>query len=232
MVNDFLSYGAKLAEYRCRTVSDIALPVRGVPAIQEGRMGMRFFLALGMLLVCATAALSQTLKIGDVLSISVLQDPKLDRQVIIDPSGQIAVPLAGHIRAAGQTPLALENILKAKLKPNYRDENLDVTVSLVAIAKPDLEDDLKPKFYVMGQVLNPGTFVVRQRTTLMQAIARAGGFGPYAAIARIQVRRQVGGIGTTSLFNYRAFEAGNDLSGDIDVHPGDVIIVPERGLLE
>jgi polysaccharide export outer membrane protein len=195
-------------------------------------MGMRFFLAMGILLVCVTGALCQTLKVGDQLSISVLQDPKLDRQVVVDPSGQIAFPLAGHIRAAGQTPLAIENILKSKLKDNYRDENLDVTVSLVSVAKPEVEEDLKPRFYVMGEVLKPGYYVVRQRTTLMQAIAVAGGFGPYAAKARIQVRRQVNGVETTSLFNYWAFEAGTDLSGDIVVRPGDVIVVPERGLFE
>ena len=193
---------------------------------------MRVFLALAIFLVGATAALAQQLKVGDTLSISVLQDPTLDRQVIIDPSGQIAFPLAGHIRAAGQTPLAIENLLKSKLKDNYRDENLDVTVSLVAIAKPDQDEDLKPRFYVMGEVLKPGPYIIRQRMNLMQAIAMAGGFGPYAAKARIQVRRRVDGVETNSLFNYRAFESGSDLSGDISVHPGDVIVVPERGLFE
>jgi len=179
-----------------------------------------------------TAASAQTLKVGDQLSVTVLQDSKLDRQVVIDPSGQIAFPLAGHVRAAGLTPLALENILKDKLKPNYKDENLDVTVSLLVAARPDLDDDLKPKFFVMGEVLKPGPYVVRKRTTLMQAIAIAGGFGPYAAKARIQVRRQVNGVETTSLFNYRSFESGADVSGDIDIRSGDVIVVPERGLLE
>ena len=53
-------------------------------------------------------------KPGDSLSITVLQDPKLDRNVVVDPSGEIAFPLAGHIRARGLTPLALENILKSK----------------------------------------------------------------------------------------------------------------------
>lgn len=194
---------------------------------------MRFLLAIGILVLGVTGAFSQTLKAGDQLSISVLQDPKLDRTVVIDPSGQIAFPLAGHFRAAGLTPQGVENILKSKLKDNYRDENLDVTVSLAVNATPPaIEEDLKPRFYVMGEVLRPGSFVVRQRINLMQAIALAGGFGPYAAKGRIQVRRQVNGVETTSMFNYRAFEGGYDLSGDITVHPGDVIIVPERGLLE
>src|SRR5437762_13401552 len=114
-------------------------------------MGMRLFLAVGMLLLSGTVALSQTLKVGDQLSISVLQDPKLDRQVTVDPSGQIAFPLAGHIRASGLTPQALENILKSKLASNYRDENLDVTVALLTAARPEApEEDLKPKVFVTG----------------------------------------------------------------------------------
>lgn len=194
---------------------------------------MRILLAILAFLAWGAPAFSQTLKAGDVLEISVLQDPKLDRRVIIDPSGQIVFPLAGRIRAAGTTPMAVENLLKAKLKNNYRDENLDVTVALAVVAKPEpIEEDLKPKIFVMGEVLKPGPYTVRRPTNLMQAIALAGGLGPYAAKARIQVRRQVNGVETTSYFNYRGFEDGNDLTGNIAIRPGDVIIVPERGLFE
>src|SRR5947199_2274789 len=86
---------------------------------------MRIILALLFCVGFATGALAQTIKSGDNLSISVLQDPKLDRQVVVDPSGQIAFPMAGHIRARGLTPQAIENIIKEKLKPNYKDETLD-----------------------------------------------------------------------------------------------------------
>src|SRR5215204_1803035 len=103
---------------------------------------MRLVLAFLLAAICGGVASAQTLKSGDNLSITVLQDPKLDRQVIVDPSGQIAFPIAGHIRARGLTPQAIENILKEKLKTNYRDEALDVTVALTGIAKPEpLEED-------------------------------------------------------------------------------------------
>jgi polysaccharide export outer membrane protein len=162
-----------------------------------------------------------------------LQDPKLDRQVVVDPSGQIAFPLAGHIRARGLTPQAVEHMLKEKLKSNYKDENLDVTVSFVTASKPDpVEDDLKPKIFITGEVLRPGSYIVRQRTTLMQAISLAGGLGPYAAKRRLQVRRRFGGDETIFVFDYRAYEAGADLEGNITLHAGDVIMVPERGLFE
>ena len=189
-----------------------------------------FLLALSFVLV-ATAASAGTLKVGDTLSVSVLQDPKLDRTVVIDPLGEIAFPLAGHIRVAGLSPVAVENLLKARLKPNYKDGDLDVTVALASIATPD--EDLKPKIFVTGEVARPGSYVVRQPTTLMQAIALAGGVGPFAAQKRIQVhRRAPGGDETIFMFNYSAYQAGLDLEGNIVLRAGDVIIVPERGLFD
>jgi polysaccharide export outer membrane protein len=195
---------------------------------------MRILLALLFLSGFGTVALAQTLKSGDNLSISVLQDPKLDRQVVVDPNGQISFPLAGHIRARGLTPQALENILKDKLKNNYKDENLDVTVAFLSTTKPEIpEEDLKPKVFITGEVIRPGSYVVRQKTTLIQVISLAGGLSPFAAKRRLQVRRRDGGGNETIFaFDYRAYEAGYDLEGNVALRPGDVIIVPERGLFE
>jgi polysaccharide biosynthesis/export protein len=196
-------------------------------------MTMRFLLAIVATLISVAFANAQTIKSGDSLSISVLQDPKLDRQVVVDPSGQIAFPLAGHIRARGLTPQALENILKSKLAGNYKDENLDITVALLNAAKPEPpEEDLKPKVFVTGEIIRPGSYVVRQRTTLMQAIALAGGLGPFAAKNRIQVRRRDAAGEQIFAFNYRAYEAGADVEGNVVLRAGDVVIVPERGLFE
>src|ERR1700712_4729541 len=130
---------------------------------------MRILIILLCLTCWIPTANAQTLKSGDTLSISVLQDPKLDRTVTVDPSGEIAFPLAGHIRARGLTPLALENILKAKLKNSYKDDNLDITVAVANAPKDIPEEDLKPKIFITGEALRPGPYIVRQRTTLMQA---------------------------------------------------------------
>jgi polysaccharide biosynthesis/export protein len=193
---------------------------------------MRIVISLLLLWAMASVAEAQTLQVGDTLSVSVMQDSKLDRTVIIDPSGQIAFPLAGHIRVQGLTPQAVENILRERLKSNYKDESLDVTVALVNAAKDVPEEDLKPKIFITGEILRPGSYVVRQKTTLMQAIALAGGLGPYAAKRRIMVRRRGGTGEDIFMFDYRAYEAGQDLEGNITLRPGDVVMVPERGLFE
>jgi polysaccharide biosynthesis/export protein len=67
---------------------------------------------------------------------------------------------------------------------------------------------------------------------LMQAIALAGGLGPFAAKNRIQVRRRDAAGEQIFAFNYRAYEACADIEGNVVLHAGDVIIVPERGLFE
>ncbi len=174
-----------------------------------------------------------TLKPGDTLAISVLQDPKLDRSVIIDPNGQIAFPLAGHITANGLTPQRLERILKARLQRNYKDDALDVTVALANAARPEIpEEDLKPKIFITGEVLRPGPYAMRQATTLVQALSLAGGLGPFAAKRRIQIHRGTGADETIFHFDYKAYEAGANLDANIPLQAGDVIIVPKRGILE
>jgi len=192
---------------------------------------MRILLALVLWLGCWSGAIAQSglLQPGDVISISVYQDPKLDRQVLIGPTGMIAFPLVGQIKAAGMTPSALESVLKARLKGKFTEEP-DVTVSLTA--EKALEEDLKPRVYITGEVLRPGYFVARTKIDVMQAIAMAGGFSPFAAKRRIQVRRKVNGVESIFVFNYDDFFSGANLDDNVRVRAGDVIIVPERGLFE
>jgi polysaccharide biosynthesis/export protein len=194
---------------------------------------MRILLALIFVALMSSAGSAQAIKSGDSLSISVLQDPKLDRTVLVDPRGEIAFPLAGHIRVRGLTATAVENVLKERLRNNYKDDSLDITVAVANAPKDIPEDDLKPKVFITGEVSKPGSYVVRQPTTLMQAIALAGGLGPYAAKNRIQVRRRASsGDETIFMFNYKAYQAGLDLEGNVTLRPGDVIMVPERRLFE
>src|SRR3974377_526944 len=115
---------------------------------------MRILLLVMLVFAClnATSAQAQTLQAGDLISISVYQDPKLDRQVLIGPTGMISFPLVGQIRAAGLTPSALEGIIKERLKGKFT-EPPDVSVALAATKV--LEEDLKPRVYITGQVLRP-----------------------------------------------------------------------------
>jgi polysaccharide biosynthesis/export protein len=192
---------------------------------------MRFLIFVMLLLGYASQAMAQSgaLQPGDPINISVYQDPKLDRTVVVGPTGMISFPLAGQIRAGGLTPAQLENVLRQRLKGRFTEEP-DVTVSLAALRTP--EEDLKPRLYITGEVLRPGYYVIRTKIDIMQAIALAGGFSPFAAKRRIQVRRKINGTESIFVFNYDDFFYGTNLADNVGLFPGDVVIVPERGLFE
>ena len=80
---------------------------------------MRISVVLICLAIWVSAADAENLKPGDALNITVLQDPKLDRSVIVDPSGEIAFPLAGHIRARGLTPRTRGPALSGSAGSNF-----------------------------------------------------------------------------------------------------------------
>jgi polysaccharide biosynthesis/export protein len=199
-----------------------------------------FAVSIGNISIPALAG-SYRLKAGDTLDINVWQDQKLNRQVVVAPDGYISVPLAGELRAGGRTAASVENELEGLLQKQYVDK-IDVTVSVAAIKEipplpepppaPPPPPPIDPSFFATGEVKKPGQFFFKTRTSLIQAIAIAGGLGPFAAEHRIKLRRNVNGVETLYDFDYDAFTSGVDLSGNMLIHSGDVIIVPEKGIFE
>src|ERR1022692_2317230 len=132
-------------------------------------MTMRVLLAVLLFCGFMTSAFAQLepLRPGDTLQISVWQDPKLDRKIVVRPDGMISFPLAGHIKAGGKTPQALEDVLRTRLQKNYSGQ-LDVTVSLADVNK-DEEAETKPRVYITGEVLKPGPYPIKPAINVMQA---------------------------------------------------------------
>lgn len=142
---------------------------------------MRGFLIflMGLMLAVAATAQAETYRLrpGDVLDVNVIQDPKLNRQIVVAPDGFVAFPLAGRFKAGGLTTSGVENALKAGLQKQFSTE-LDVTVSYIQSEKRELKEDKEAEWtvYVTGEVGKPGAFVVPKKApTVMQAIALAGG---------------------------------------------------------
>jgi polysaccharide export outer membrane protein len=187
------------------------------------------FLFLFSLLPSAFAQL-EPLHPGDTISITVWQDPKLDRKLVIGPDGMVSFPLAGHIKAGGMTTQSLEEALKKRLQKNYSGD-LDVTVSLAEVNK-DEEVESKPRFYVTGEVQRPGPYLLTRAINVVQAITQAGGLGVFAAKQRIQIHRKIRGEDSIYVFDYNAYLAGAQAAENINLRPGDIVIVPERGLFE
>jgi polysaccharide biosynthesis/export protein len=202
--------------------------------MRKGLMWGTTVLALALSAWNAAAA-EYRLRSGDRLEVTVWQDEKLNRVIVVAPDGQIAMPLAGRIKAGGRTLAAVESDLKARLQKQYSDE-IDVTLAIAQIkedppAAPG-EAPIDPSIYVTGEVAKPGQYFFKTRTNVLQAIALAGGLGPFAAEKRIKVRRKVNGSETLYEFDYAAFSEGEDLSGNMFLRSGDVIIVPEKRIFE
>ncbi len=190
---------------------------------------LRFWLTVLLFGCLIGQASAERLRPGDTLTVNVWQDPKLDRTVIVAPDGTIAFPLAGHLRAGGRTPQAVERELRARLQKNYT-EPLDITVGLATVNKEEQELS-KPKVYITGEVLRPGPYNISSPTNIVQAIALAGGLGPFAARHDIQLHRKIRGQDSIMLFNYSAYLSGSPEVRNVRLRSGDIIIVPERGLL-
>jgi polysaccharide biosynthesis/export protein len=193
----------------------------------------QIFLAALVALLTAPLALAQSagyrVQPGDVLAITVLEDDTLNRQSLVTPDGRISVPLAGTVRASGNTVETIEKTIADRLASNFAVRP-SVFVSVVSV------DETAGTFpiYVLGEVGNSGAIEVEPGTTLLQAIALAGGPGRFAATKRIQLRRTDPATGQERmyLFNFKAVERGGAIQSMIALREGDVIIVPERRLFE
>ena len=132
------------------------------------------------------------LKPGDVLSVTVLEDPLLDRQVLVAPDGRISLPLAGSIAAAGRTPSQLAGVVRGRLRSRFVDPPT-VTVSLLSVGLDENEIN-RNEVYVLGEVARPGRYEYDPEApiTVLQALTLAGGPSAFAAIGRIQVRETRG----------------------------------------
>jgi polysaccharide export outer membrane protein len=153
----------------------------------------------------------------DVLAINVWKEPDISRSIPVRSDGKISLPLAGEVQAAGQTPLKLEQEIAGKLK-NYISEP-EVTVMVQQINSQ--------KFNVLGQVARPGSYVIANSPTVLDAIAAAGGFRDFAKQKSIYVLRQNSdGTEARLQFNYKQVIKGVNPGQNVKLKPRDTIVVP------
>jgi polysaccharide export outer membrane protein len=153
----------------------------------------------------------------DVLAINVWKEPDISRSIPVRSDGKISLPLVGEVQATGQTPLKLEQEIAAKLK-NYISEP-EVTVIVQQINSQ--------KFNILGQVNKPGSYLITNSATVLDAIAMAGGFRDFAKQKSIYILRQnADGTQTRVPFNYKDVVKGQNPAQNIKLQPRDTIVVP------
>jgi polysaccharide export outer membrane protein len=153
---------------------------------------------------------------GDTLQVFVWKEPDLTRDVVVRIDGKISLPLLGDVQAAGITPGELADELGRLLK-----KFVGSPVVTVGVNHPT-----STRFFVLGMVAKSGEFPMSGPTTVVQALALAGGLREYAKADAILVLRQEG---TTPRFipvNYKRLESGRDGAQNILLQPGDTVLVP------
>jgi polysaccharide export outer membrane protein len=154
---------------------------------------------------------------GDKLDVMVWKEPDLTKEVLVSPDGRISFPLTGNIDVKGKSLAQVEQEI-AKRISGYIPEPV-VTVSAKELAGH--------KIFVIGKVNKPGEYVVNRDVDVMQALSMAGGVTPYAAVNDITVlRRDDAGQQQALHFRYGDVEDGDNLSQNIVLQAGDVIVVP------
>ena len=185
----------------------------------------------------ATAQDSYRIRPGDVLRVEVLEDQTLNRDAVVLPDGTVTVPLVGSVRVAGQSLDAVRGSIVSGLAPNFASQPT-VFVSVSSLAEPAApivaSGPAAIDVFIMGEVANPGKASIDRGTSLLQFLAEAGGFTPFAATKRVQVHRTDPKTGKPLAysFNYRAVEQGKAAVNSIILRDGDIVVVPERKLFE
>ena len=202
---------------------------------------MRLVLAVLATLFIGAAAMAQgnyQIRPGDVLSVEVLQDPTLNREVLVLPDGSISFPFAGTLGAAGLNTGQMESAISQGIARQFAvDPTVFVTVRQLTAAVPTTSTGpFVPStidIYFLGEVNDAGMVEVAPGTTFIQALSLSGGFTNFAAQRRIQLRRtDAHGAVSVVTIDYRAISRGASVSHDPVLADGDVILVPERRLFE
>lgn len=154
---------------------------------------------------------------NDVLAINVWKEPDVSRSVPVRSDGKISLPLAGEIQASGLTPLKLEQDIASKLQSYISEPEVTVIVQQIN----------SQKFNILGMVSKPGSYSLTNSSTVLDAIAAAGGFRDFAKQKSIYVlRRNPNGTEARLPFNYKDVVKGKNPDQNLKLQPNDTIVIP------
>ena len=143
---------------------------------------------------------------NDRIRLKVYGEPDITGEYEINSGGQVSIPLAGHIKAAGTTTPQLERLIASALaKGIVRDPRVNVEIA-----------QYRP-YYILGEVKKSGEYPYRLGLTVMDAVASAGGFTYRANENKVFLRRSGAGVEETYA-----------LDAPVPIFPGDNIRIPER----
>ncbi len=160
---------------------------------------------------------------GDRLQIFVWENPELSANIPVRPDGRINSPLVEDLKAAGRHPTELARDLEAELSRYLQNPVVTVIVSGF-VGQPD------EQIRVVGEAAQPQALLYRERMTLLDVMIAVGGLTEFAAGNRAQLIREVDGERREQRVRLNDLVRGGDISADVAMRPGDILIIPESWL--
>ena len=153
---------------------------------------------------------------GDVLAIVFWREQEMSVEVVVRPDGRISIPLLNDVEAVGLTPEALREKLMTTAQRVIQDPNVTVVVKQIN----------SRRVFITGQVAKPGPYPLTSSMNVLQLISTAGGLLEYADEKNIIIMRNDKGRTSTLKFNYKDVSTGKNLKQNIELRPGDTVVVP------
>ncbi|MFA6281065.1 MAG: polysaccharide biosynthesis/export family protein [Candidatus Omnitrophota bacterium] len=157
--------------------------------------------------------------VDDILDVSILQPEKMELSVTVSPDGSITFPYIGNVMVKGMTLGAIQQEIQNRLADGYMKYPV-ISVSL--------KEARSKKFFVYGEVIKPGTYILNDNTTVLKAISIAGGFTKYGLASRVNILRpKKNSSGYDNIkVNIKAIIKGSP-EEDVKLLPGDIVNVEE-----
>jgi polysaccharide export outer membrane protein len=154
--------------------------------------------------------------VDDVLDVVFWQDKDMSASVTVRPDGNISLPLLNELKAAGLTPEELRSSVREAATKFVEEPSVSVVVKTIN----------SRKVFITGQVAKPGPYALTDTTSVLQMIATAGGPSEYAKTDKITIVRRENGKDVVHKFNYKDVSQGKSMAQNIELKPGDTIIIP------
>lgn len=156
------------------------------------------------------------LGVNDVVDVYVWREPELSRVIPVRPDGKISLPLVGELEAQGRTALELRQAIAERLRAYVGEPEVTVIIQQIN----------SQRYFVIGEVQNPGVFPLTVPTTVMQALAMAGGFREFADTGNILILRRLDDNRMVRIeFSYKEWVRNKKPGEHLELKNGDVIVV-------
>ena len=157
---------------------------------------------------------------GDTLEIVVWRNPELSKTIPVGPDGKISTPPVEDLQASGKTPAQLARDIEAVLA-KY------VQIPVVTVLVTNFVGTYQQQIRVVGEAAEPQALPYRENMTLLDVMIAVGGITDFADGNKASILRRVGdrtirfGVRLTDLIRR------GDLSANMTMHPGDVLVIPQ-----